>query len=184
MKWWPIPEAGDIVWCHFPQDKKLKPGPKPRPALIVKVFDDHAPRFYAEVAYGTSQKTDRLHPGEFLITRRDGAAWQISGLSYETKFNFSQTVELPYDSEWFGLASGTPYGQNPKLGLLHPSLLRRAQAAWSASRTKKRQFEGLVVFRPVDLAVRFARHSRLFFRFLRGFLFGRRLAAAHGRVPS
>lgn len=136
-RWWPAPEAGDIVWCQFPQNKGLKTGPKPRPALVMKVFDDRAPQFSALVAYGTSQKTDRLHQGEFIIARRDGAAWQISGLSYETKFNFSQTVELPFNSEWFDLAPGTPHGQNPKLGLLHPSLLRRAQAAWSAARPKK-----------------------------------------------
>ena len=43
-RWWPSPEAGEIVWCHFPQDQLPEPGPKPRPALVVKVFDDHAPR--------------------------------------------------------------------------------------------------------------------------------------------
>ena len=131
---WPQPDAGDIVWCHFPQNKGLKPGPKPRPALVIKVFDDHDPCFSVVVAYGTSQKTDRLHPGEFIVARRDGAAWQLSGLSYETKFNLRQTVELPFNTEWFGVSPGAPFGQTPKLGLLHPSLLRRAQAAWNAAK--------------------------------------------------
>ena len=85
IRWWPVPESGDIVWCHFPQDGKLKPGPKPRPALIIKVFDDHPPQFYVEVVYGTSQKIDRLYPGEFVITGHDEAAWQISGLSLRNK---------------------------------------------------------------------------------------------------
>jgi len=41
--WWAEPAAGDIVWCHFPDN--INPRPKPRPALILAVFDDNAPRF-------------------------------------------------------------------------------------------------------------------------------------------
>jgi hypothetical protein len=103
--------------------------------LVVKVFDDRAPQFSIVVAYGTSQKTDRLHSGEFVIARPDGDAWRLSGLSYETKFNLRQTVELPFNSEWFAVSPGAPFGQNPKCGLLHPSLLRRAQAAWNAAQS-------------------------------------------------
>ena len=132
---WPAPEAGDIVWCHFPEDRSIEPGPRPRPALVVKVFDDDAPRYAVLIAYGTSQKTDRLLAGEFLIAPVDRAAYKLAGLSYPTKFSFKQTVELPYNEAWFKVPPAAPHGQTPKLGVLHPSLMRRAGAAWAAVQT-------------------------------------------------
>ncbi len=48
VAWWPEPTAGEIVWCHFPDN--INPQPKPRPALILKVFDDEAPQFHVIVA--------------------------------------------------------------------------------------------------------------------------------------
>jgi hypothetical protein len=131
--WWPAPEAGEIVWCHFPENKGIDPGPKPRPALIVKVFDDQAPHFIVLVAYGTSQKTNQLNSGEFLIADRETAAYQLAGLSYSTKFSFHNTVELPYSSEWFKVPPSALNGQTPKLGVLHPSLMQRVSAAWEAA---------------------------------------------------
>lgn len=62
----PLPEAGDIVWRRFPRQGLPAPGPKPRPALVVDIGclrDEPA----VEVIYGTSQKVDRLYPGEFAI---------------------------------------------------------------------------------------------------------------------
>ena len=132
---WPAPEAGDIVWCHFPEDRSIEPGPKPRPALVVKVFDDDAPRYAVLIAYGASQNTDRLLAGEFLIAAVDRAAYKLAGLSYPTKFGFKQTVELSYNEEWFKVPPAAPQGQTPKLGVLHPSLMRRASAAWAAVQT-------------------------------------------------
>jgi len=126
--WWPAPDAGEIVWCHFPENRGIEPGPKPRPALVVKVFDDQASHFVVLVAYGTSQKTDRLRRGEFLIADRESAAYQLAGLSYSTKFSFHATVELPNSSEWFKVPPGAPHGQTPKLGVLHPSLMKRVDA--------------------------------------------------------
>jgi hypothetical protein len=41
---------------------------------------------------------------------------------------------LPYNDEWFAVAPGAPHGQIPKLGVLHPSLVRRAKAAFNAGR--------------------------------------------------
>jgi hypothetical protein len=61
--WWAEPTAGEIVWCHFPDD--INPHPKPRPALVLVVFDDEAPQFTVRVAYGTSQRTTTLYRGEF-----------------------------------------------------------------------------------------------------------------------
>ena len=135
MRWWPAPEAGDVVWCNFPQDRGIESGPKPRPALVVKVFDDNAPRYVVQVAYGTSQQKDRLLAGEFLIAPLDRAAYKLAGLSYPIKFNFKQKVELPNNGEWFKVPPAAPHGQTPKLGVLYPSLMRRAGAAWAAVKT-------------------------------------------------
>jgi hypothetical protein len=85
------------------------------------------------VAYGTSQKTDRLYRGEFRIAPEDGEAFQLAGLSFATKFNFATAVELPYDSRWFAVPPAAPFGQTPKLGVLHPILVRKAAAAWKAA---------------------------------------------------
>lgn len=110
-----------------------EPGPKPRPALVVDVGllrDEPA----VEVAYGTSQKVERIYRGEFAITPEDGDAFAASGLSYPTKFDVAHCIFLPYNDEWFAIAPGAPFGQTPKLGVLHPSLVRRAKAAYDTLR--------------------------------------------------
>jgi len=133
QRWWPEPVAGDIVWCHFPDD--IHPRPKPRPALVLVLFDDDAPCFGVRVAYGTSQNTGRLYKGEFLIARgTHPAAYEAAGLSHDTKFNLRQRVDLPYSSEWFSVPPAAPHGQVPRLGVLHPSLVRVAAAAHQAAR--------------------------------------------------
>ncbi len=96
--WWGEPTAGEIVWCHVPDN--VNPHPKPRPALVLKVFDENAPEFTVEVAHGTRQRTTTLHRGEFAILRdRNPAACASAGLSYDTIFNLRQTVVLPFNSE-------------------------------------------------------------------------------------
>jgi hypothetical protein len=55
-------------------------------------------------------------------------------LSYPTKFDTARSVFLPYDDEWFAVPAGAPYGQTPTLGVLHPSLVKRARAAFNAAR--------------------------------------------------
>ena len=83
------------------------------------------------VAYGTSQKTDRLYSGEFRITKSEHpAAYASAGLSYDTKFNLSNTLELPYNDDYFSIPPHAPQGQIPKLGTLHPSMVRIAAAAY------------------------------------------------------
>jgi len=130
-RWFPVPRAGDIVWCRFPQDKLPKPGPKPRPALVLSVGEDQGHPI-VEVAYGTSQKVDSLYAGEFAIAPADPAAYEAAGLSHATKFNLAVTFELDFNDTWFAVAPGAPHGQTPKLGVLHPSLVRRVQAAAGA----------------------------------------------------
>ena len=130
-RWWGEPAAGDIVWCHFPDG--ISPRPKPRPALILAVFDDDAPQFTVRVAYGTSQRTRTLHRGEFAILREiSPVGYEAAGLSYDTKFDLRQMLDLPYSTDWFTVPPTAPHGQTPKLGTLHPSLVRALQAAFRA----------------------------------------------------
>jgi hypothetical protein len=132
-RFFPRPKPGDIVWCKFPEHASLKPAPKSRPALVPKV-GENAGATWVRVAYGTSQEVDKLFPGEFVIIPSDGDAYSISALSYPTKFNLASTFELPFNEDWFGVPPGAPHGQVPKLGVLHPSLMRRARAAMEAAK--------------------------------------------------
>jgi len=125
------PDPGDIVYCRFPERGMPGPSPKPRPALVIavgKVGDET----YVEVAFGTSRHTDQLYSGEFRISPTDGDAFVLSGLSYPTKFDLRNLRELPYDDVWFRIPPQPMHGQTPKLGVLHPSLMRAARAAFAA----------------------------------------------------
>ena len=131
VRWWEEPTAGEIIWCHFPDD--ITPRPKPRPSLVLAVFDDDAPQFHVRVAYGTSQRTSNLHRGEFAIASQSNpAAFESAGLSFDTKFDLKQALDLPYTTEWFSVPPAAPFGQTPKLGTLHPSMVRAVQAAFRA----------------------------------------------------
>ena len=131
---WPPPEPGDIVWCRFPERPRDKPGPKPRPALVLEVVE-RADGTELAVAYGTSQGLDRLHAGEFAIRKRQNpAAYVLAGLSYDTKFDLRQVLRLPWDDHFFVVAPEARYGQTPKLGSLHPGMMKAAAAAHQAAR--------------------------------------------------
>jgi hypothetical protein len=131
--WFSAPSPGDIVWCRFPQGKLRGPAPKARPALVLRVGEDRG-HTVVEVAYATSQKVDSLFAGEFAITPADRTVYEAAGLSHPTKFNLGETFELDYSEAWFAVAPGAPHGQTPTLGILHPSLVRRAKAAFDAAR--------------------------------------------------
>ena len=130
--WWPKPEAGDIVWCHFPHLPDMQPGPKPRPALIVRVIGQLA-HYRVSVAYGTNQKIASLRRGEFLMRKDGSTAFKLSGLSFDIKFSFADTVELDFSDLWFKLPPGTPSGISPKLGVLHAVYGKAAYAAYLAT---------------------------------------------------
>ncbi len=83
------------------------------------------------VAYGTSQGLQRLHQVEFAISRQGNlAGYSSAGLSFDTKFDLRQTVELPWNEDFFAVPARAPHGQHPKLGSLHASLMRAAHAAY------------------------------------------------------
>lgn len=130
---WQQPEAGDLAWCHFPEWPDTAPGPKPRPALVVGVIVREG-GVSVKVLYGTSQRVDRLRAGEFAILRAiHPSAFELAGLAYDTKFDFKTLLELPWTEQFVKVPPKAPHGQNPKLGTLHPSLMRAAKAAHDAA---------------------------------------------------
>jgi hypothetical protein len=112
------------------------PGPKSRPALVLAVGEANS-KPVARVAYGTSRNTDELYAGEFAILPALADAFAASGLSYPTKFDLGTTFELDYNDVWFGVPPHAPHGQTPKLGILHPHLIRHAAAAARAAVRKR-----------------------------------------------
>lgn len=77
---------------------------------MISIFDDRSP-IAVRVAYGTSQRVDRLRAGEFSITRADADDFEAAGLSLDTKFDLGATVVLIYAELAFPCAparKGTP----------------------------------------------------------------------------
>lgn len=133
---WAAPEPGDIVWCRLPERSRDKPGPKPRPALVLDVTqrDDG---IELTVAYGTSRKLDRLAAGEFAIRQGDHpAAFELAGLSFDTTFDPRHTIALPWSGEFFDVPPMPRHGQKPKLGTLHATMVRAVEAALRAARPR------------------------------------------------
>ena len=134
---WLPPEPGDTVWCRFPERPRDKPGPKPRPALVLEVTQ-LAGGIEVMVAYGTSQNLGRLLAGEFAIRKlENAAAYTLAGLSYDTKFNLAETLLLPWDSEFFAIPPDPKHGQIPQLGSLHSGMMKTVGAALRATRTPR-----------------------------------------------
>jgi hypothetical protein len=107
MHWWPEPVAGEIVWCHFPDN--IRPKPKARPALVLTTNASDEREIFVDVAYGTSQKTDRLYKGEFLISKElYPTAYREAGLSYDTKFDLGNYVKLPFNNVYFSVPPHAP----------------------------------------------------------------------------
>jgi hypothetical protein len=133
---WPTPSPGDIVWCHFPFLPASLPGPKPRPGLVlgVRVLEEGV---VVTIAYGTSQRVRSLRSGEFLISKDlHPAAYKLAGLSYDTKFDLGRLAELPWSERYFKVPPNpsSMYGQCPKMGSLHASLMKALLAAHAATR--------------------------------------------------
>jgi hypothetical protein len=65
---WTLTVVGDILLCHFPELPALDPGPKPSPALVVKVTvkDDGV---VIAVVYGTTHRLHRLRSAEFATRK-------------------------------------------------------------------------------------------------------------------
>jgi hypothetical protein len=117
-----------------PDVRAIREAAKISQSQFAKLIGEVDGRPHVEVAYGTSQNADRPHSGECQISPPDGEAYALAGLSYPTKFDLRNRKELPYSEDWFRVTSYAPHGQTPKLGVLHPSLMRRARAAFDAAR--------------------------------------------------
>jgi hypothetical protein len=97
-------------------------------------MEDDEGMVFVSVAYGTSQKTDRLYSGEFRISKSEHlAAYNSAGLSYDTKFDLRNMLELPFNDAYFSVPPHAPHGQTPQLGTLHPSMVRVAAIAFAAA---------------------------------------------------
>src|SRR5258706_13299343 len=133
---WQPPSPGDLVWCWFPELPAMAPGPKPRPALVAEVVT-HEDGVVVHVVYGTSQRVDRLKAGEFACLKATNpSAFALAGLAFDTKFDFKVVLELPWTDQFFKVPPRAPHGQTPKLGTLHPSLIRAAKAAYDAAASR------------------------------------------------
>ena len=96
-------QAGDIVTCFFPHAENVeRPGPKLRPALVVKVEGELVGEFL-NVAYGTGQDTPDKN-----TSRTAGAHYfhmdpapSGNALKVQTTFNMAKVVRLPFTAEWF-----------------------------------------------------------------------------------
>ena len=130
---WSPPAAGDIVWCLFPELPDSNPGPKPRSALVLSV-ERREEGDVVSVAYGTSQKLNRLRTGEVAITQsQHPAAYALAGLAYDTKFDLKAIVTLPWSDRYFKAPPKSRHGNNPKLGTLHATALRVVESAYRAA---------------------------------------------------
>ena len=129
----PPPEIGDILWCHFPDNINV-PQLKPRPALAISVYEGlYNDEFSVEVAYGTSQRIDKLYRGEFAICKaKNQVAYEQAGLSYDIKFDLKQIVLIDYTTQWFSIPPKSIF-QTPKLGNLHISMMKELETAYNAA---------------------------------------------------
>ncbi|MCP1438679.1 hypothetical protein J3D56_002115 [Erwinia persicina] len=125
----PLPTVGSIVWVKFPHAVG-QPGPYARPAIVKEV----SPQYHrVKVVFGTSKKTEKLYPTEFVIKKTDPDYLQ-TGLSYDTKFDVSRVANIPYDDDWFDIPKsrkGKPPFASPVIGILPASYIPAIQLAVS-----------------------------------------------------
>jgi mRNA-degrading endonuclease toxin of MazEF toxin-antitoxin module len=125
------------VDCRFPHSVGV-PGPKERPALVLQVEEsaDDAHNCVVVVAYATSQRTQRVYAGEFVVP-----ASAISGLSKDTKFDLLRVHALPFDAEWFAPAARThpPHPRRGRLDLNDLVLKRKLHAAAGEAQRLRQQ---------------------------------------------
>jgi hypothetical protein len=106
LSWWEpgtIPAPMSIVWCAFPDHvNPERPGPKERPALVLKVrYADDPPqdRFVVRVVYGTSRLKSAERPFDFAIANY--GMRRLCRLPQGTRFDLDQVVWLPWAKPYF-----------------------------------------------------------------------------------
>lgn len=64
--------------------------------------EDSEAMIFVNIAYGTSQKTNRLYSGEFLIAKfKNPVAYATAGLSDDTKFDLNRLWVVPFIDKYF-----------------------------------------------------------------------------------
>ena len=114
--WYAPPQPGDIVQCWFPQDKFAAPGPKGRPALVLRVDEyEVSGKLQADVtiAYGISTIAP-VRAGQFVLP----CAHVAAGLARDTKFDLTNQCALPFNSTWFCAPLGQAATAAPQRGRL------------------------------------------------------------------
>jgi hypothetical protein len=106
LEWWEpgtVPAPLSIVWCAFPDHiSPEKPGPKERPALVLKVryaVDPPDGRFLVRVVYGTSKIKSNKRPYDFSI--ENFGTRLLCRLPQGTRFDLDQVVWLPWAKPYF-----------------------------------------------------------------------------------
>jgi hypothetical protein len=92
---------------------------------------------FVSVVYGTSKQLTRLKTGEVAIRKTSHpAAFSLAGLSADTKFDFKVIVDLAWSDRYFKVPPKSPFGNNPKLGTLHATVLHAFEAAYRAAQSR------------------------------------------------
>lgn len=68
-----------------------------------------------------------------MLRDRNTDAYEAAGLSLDTELELKQALDLPFTTEWFSMLPTAPHGRLPKLGILHPPLVRTVQASFRAA---------------------------------------------------
>lgn len=96
------PDAGAIYRCWFPNSETVfAKGDKFRPVLLMQVRRREDETLEVFVAYGTSQRTDRIGRGEFVVRKSP-----TLGLEADTKFTLAKACWLPVTEHWFSDETG------------------------------------------------------------------------------
>jgi hypothetical protein len=119
-----LPAVHGLVWCLFPEGAGLKPGPKPRPALVRSVRVNKAgDKAAVEVTFGTSKIKEFERPLDLIIA--NCTEMNAAGLPQVTRFDLDRTLVLPWSREFFVPREGK---KDPHIGSLLPTATAQLQA--------------------------------------------------------
>lgn len=130
----PLPVPGDIVLCFFPEICSARKFGKQRPAIVLAVNSE---KKVVEVAFGTTQKLDRVYPTE-VIFDSSSPSFSRTGLRKTTKFDLARTAKLEFNSEWFCPPAFPPGVTSPILGVVPPVMIEALRKAFDAAWPKTR----------------------------------------------
>jgi len=140
LEWWgsgSVPAPASIVWCNFPEHLSPGvPGPKPRPALILKVRYATQPpdgRFYVQTVYGTSKLKIGRRPNDFTIS--NFATLNVLRLPQATRFDLDNVLWLPWARPYFNGRKPDDRYSTPTMSVL-PAALQQS-LRWTMARREQ-----------------------------------------------